>query len=408
MRLLITSAFRRLHGGVESYLQALVPALIARGHEIALCTERDGDSRRDRMELPARVTSWSVEELGAAQALKRGLAFAPELVFCHRLDDLDLEHAMLALAPGVFFAHNYYGTCISGTKTRCLPHPAPCDRVFGAACLAQYFPRRCGGLNPATMFQLYSAAKDRLQLLGEYKTVLTNSEHLAKEYRRHGIAAHAVPLFPAVEGSAAVPALSSNRYELLFVGRMEKIKGGDLLLESLPAVRRVLDRDVRVTFAGDGSERTRWEHRSRRCGAGVHIEFAGWLDATALAERYRRAHLLVMPSLWPEPFGLTGLEAGMQSLPTVAFPVGGIPEWLRDGKNGVLAELPASATSLARAIVRALTPDLFPKLRNNAASVAREFSVERHCQRLERELECAAARDGETAHSAITGVREAR
>ena len=49
------------------------------------------------------------------------------------------------------------------------------------------------------------------------------------------------------------------------------------------------------------------------------------------------ADLLVVPSLWPEPFGLVGLEGARSRLPAAAFAVGGIPDWLRSGVNGYLA-----------------------------------------------------------------------
>src|SRR5205807_4212111 len=116
------------------------------------------------------VPAWCAQELGAGEVLLRARTFAPDVIFCHRLDDLAMEGALLVLAPGVFFAHNYYGTCISGTKTHSFPRPTPCKRTFGAACLAQYFPRRCGGLDPATMFRLYGENQRRLALLREYAT----------------------------------------------------------------------------------------------------------------------------------------------------------------------------------------------------------------------------------------------
>ncbi len=167
MRLLITTAIRRMHGGVETYLQQAIAALSARGMQVALLAERDGDAGRPEMVLPPGVPCWSLEKSSREEALRRAQEFAPDLIFCHRLESLDWERALLRIAPGVFFAHNYYGTCISGTKTRSFPHPAPCPRVFGAACLAQYFPRRCGGLNPATMLRLYAANRSRLELLRE-------------------------------------------------------------------------------------------------------------------------------------------------------------------------------------------------------------------------------------------------
>ena len=58
-----------------------------------------------------------------------------------------------------------------------------------------------------------------------------------------------------------------------------------------------------------------------------------WLTAAATAEALDQTDLLLVPSLWPEPFGLVGVEAARRGVPAVAFAVGGIPEWLIDGAH---------------------------------------------------------------------------
>jgi glycosyltransferase involved in cell wall biosynthesis len=80
------------------------------------------------------------------------------------------------------------------------------------------------------------------------------------------------------------------------------------------------------------------------------------------------AGLLVVPSLWPEPFGLVGFEAAAQGVPVAAFRVGGIPEWLIDGVSGHLAELqPDPVVGMRDAIVLALTdPQHHASLRHGA------------------------------------------
>jgi len=386
MRLLVASAHRRHHGGIETYLQRLLPGLAARGHAVGFLAEVEGDRSRPLIEIPTEVAFWCAEEVGAAASLENARDFRPDVIFCHCLQNVWLEERLLKMAPSVFFAHNYYGTCISGTKTRCLPHAEPCQRTFGPACLAQYFPRRCGGLNPGTMFRLYGENRSRLALLHRYSAVLANSKHLALEYQRHSIGARPVPLFAALPTSPVMSPPQSH-YQLLFVGRMENLKGGEMLLAALPQVQGAVDRELRAGFIGEGSERAHWQRIAQQLAGGMRIEFSGWMQANELVQEYSRAHLLVMPSLWPEPFGLIGLEAGLCSLPAVAFPVGGIPEWLGDGENGVLASLPANAENLARAIVRALHPDLWPQLRVGAASVADKFSLQQHCSILEGEFE---------------------
>src|SRR5262249_13522358 len=102
--------------------------------------------------------------------------------------------------------------------------------------------------------------------------------------------------------------------------------------------------------------------------------------------------LLVVPSVWPEPFGLVGIEAGCVGLPAVGFAVGGIPDWLLPGVSGESApgEKP-DAGQLADALVRALVDDEhLQRLRVGAWETARRFTREAHRDRLTPILEAAA------------------
>jgi glycosyltransferase involved in cell wall biosynthesis len=124
----------------------------------------------------------------------------------------------------------------------------------------------------------------------------------------------------------------------------------------------------------------------------LEIEFAGWVSAKARAALLSGSHLLVMPSLWPEPFGWVGLESAAHGVPAVAFAVGGITDWLRDGVNGHLASGdPPTSANLADAIVRCLRdPEAYANLRRGAAAVARQYNVGTHRSALLKVLERAA------------------
>jgi glycosyltransferase involved in cell wall biosynthesis len=140
---------------------------------------------------------------------------------------------------------------------------------------------------------------------------------------------------------------------------------------------------LRVTLGGDGPERERWQALAMRLG--IDARFPGWLDAAGRDAAIRRATLVAVPSVWPEPFGLTGLEAASMGVPAVAFDVGGIREWLTDGDNGLLAPgSPPDASALADAITRAiLDPSVLARLSSGARRRAAELTLDRHLDRLE-------------------------
>jgi glycosyltransferase involved in cell wall biosynthesis len=139
---------------------------------------------------------------------------------------------------------------------------------------------------------------------------------------------------------------------------MDALKGGAQLLRALARLPRRLGRGVHLILAGEGPEKARWEGLARRlCHAteGMTVEFVGWVDQRQLTQLLMETDLLVVPSLWPEPFGLVGLEAAWYGVPAAAYAVGGIPDWLRDGVNGHLAlGEPPTAEGLAEAIFRCL------------------------------------------------------
>ena len=177
-----------------------------------------------------------------------------------------------------------------------------------------------------------------------------------------------------------------------FSGTDGFLKGGELLIDALPQVCQVLARPVLVTFAGDGPERRAWEHRARLVQARsqkLAIEFVGWVNEQRRDALLSESHLLVVPSVWPEPFGLVGPEAGLCGVPAAAFAVGGIHEWLSDGVNGYLAPAdPPTSNGLADAITECLgSSETHARLRRGATDMAQRFNVKMHLTSLFRVFE---------------------
>jgi glycosyltransferase involved in cell wall biosynthesis len=136
-------------------------------------------------------------------------------------------------------------------------------------------------------------------------------------------------------------------------------------------------------IAGDGPERRKLEELAHR--SGVDAEFTGWVQTTRKVELMRQAELLAVPSLWPEPFGLVGVEAGSLGVPAVAYAVGGVTDWLIAGETGEPAPGdPPTVAGLTDAIVRALADrDHYAKLCLGAWKFAKGFALEPHIAQLE-------------------------
>jgi glycosyltransferase involved in cell wall biosynthesis len=392
MRILIATSHRGLWGGAEKYLQSVMPGLIERGHSLGLLYEYPSQAEGGIDSVVGGVPAWCSMELGVDSALRSLQTWAPDIVYSQGLDDSELERSLLDSYPVALYAHTYYGTCVSGRKCHASPRLEPCDRQFGTACLALYYPRRCGGLNPRTMWQLFELQSKRKSRLPDYRAVLVASRHMYREFERHGVPTDRLHLVPPPAGGSLPDAVAprpraalprAQGYRILFAGRLIDVKGVDHLLRAIPLAAAKLGRPLTLTIAGDGPERAKIEDAALRLG--LTVEFAGWVDTEQRSELMRQADLVAVPSLWPEPFGLVGIEAGCFGVPAVGFAVGGIPDWLIPGQSGELAPGdPPTVDGLAEAMLRALVdPAHYQKLRVGAWEMSKQFSLERHLAQLE-------------------------
>jgi glycosyltransferase involved in cell wall biosynthesis len=384
-RILLVTRHRAVVGGVESHLRTLLPLLQARGHAPGLLFEHDAAPGQVRIDEGLDIPVWSLTALGRQGVLEAVAAWGPDRVYQHGVEDLDLEEALLERYPALLFLHAYYGTCISGMKRHAFPQPVPCQRVLGPGCLVHYLPRRCGGRSPLTAVREYRYQLRRLALIHRYGTVLVGSRAMREEYLRHGLAEArvvCVPLFGDGAPDPEPPASRPPSGQVLMVGRLTDLKGGVELVRALPRARERLGRELELVVAGDGPERPRMQAEAEALR--VPVRFVGWVDRAERDRWMRRADLLAVPSVWPEPFGMVGVEAGGVGLPSVAFAVGGIPDWCEPGVSGELAPgNPPTPEGLAEALVRALAdPGHHARLREGAWRMARRFNAEAHVDAL--------------------------
>ena len=397
MRILLANDGFGDAGGVQNYLDAVSAGLASRGHQLAI-VHRDATPAPFAAAATRSLPQFTVAVEGIEPTIGRIASWAPDVCFSHNMDILDIDRALLARWPVVKFMHGYLGTCIGGQKRHGFPVAQPCDRRFGVACLALYGPRHCGELKLGTFVRQYRWAREQHGLLPRYRAIVVASEHMKREFVRNGVPPsqiHVNTLFPTHEflESAfsrtkvrlkADPAYDDpSEWTVAFVGRMTVLKGGDLLVDAIAQASKTLGRTIRLLLIGDGPQRAAWEQRaSERL---VPFTSTGWLKGDDRWAALAQATLLALPSSWPEPFGLVGLEAAAFGIPAVAFDVGGVREWLRPGVNGYLAPgNPPRAAGLADALVEALGhEDELKAMGARAVGVAREMSLGRHLDCLE-------------------------
>src|SRR5579863_786430 len=209
MRILIVTTHRNLIGGIERYLQVLIPGLLQRGHDVALLYEKHFQTPGEVIDpAEAGLSAWCAADTARTGALSSVARWRPEIVYSQGLEDGQLECALSDAYPVVLYAHNYCGSCISGRKCHSFPMFQPCARKFGPSCLFLYYPRRCGGLNPATMWRMFQRQSQVKSRLRGHQAVLVASQHMLQEIRTNGATrdqVHLVPLPAAGNGSRPAP-----------------------------------------------------------------------------------------------------------------------------------------------------------------------------------------------------------
>lgn len=134
----------------------------------------------------------------------------------------------------------------------------------------------------------------------------------------------------------AEPCSPCSNQDILFLGRLDSNKSPDVLLR---ASRQVLERfpGTKVVFGGDG-EVEKNKALAEELGIANHCEFHGWVSGAEREGLFARAAVYCLPSK-NEGLPMSVLEAMARGIPTVATPVGGVPQVIEDGVSGFLVDV---------------------------------------------------------------------
>ena len=216
-----------------------------------------------------------------------------------------------ALAPVrdrlVLSAHDFFLVCPNGALAD-LPVGAPCMRVpLGLACCLAGCERRG---RAHKVWRLTRAAIQRAAMpLHQCPPVLAIHAAMREGLIRGGVPAGAIRVLPnPVTAWSATRIIAEANREVLFVGRIETTKGPDLALAAARAAA------LPIRLIGDGALVPRLRL------AYPEAQFSGRLDPAQITTLAQQARVLVMPSRYPEPFGLVAIEALRSGIPVLVPP----------------------------------------------------------------------------------------
>jgi glycosyltransferase involved in cell wall biosynthesis len=367
--LLVTRRWAR-DGGAGAHVIASAAVLAASGVRVDVLAARiESDENVTGVTLhqrPALFDTHAPVDVRLGDALPE----PPYAVHVHQLDDPDIVRALRSIAPVLLSAHGYTA-CTSGVYY--FRPGQECTRGHGPGCAINLLARGCAHTRqPQSLPAGYRRTSRELEALRHADMVIAYSSSVDRHLANNGLTRRGVvPLF-----STMAPRTGSGhegRRRVVFAGRVTAPKGVDVLL------RAARDVDGEFVICGDGWELERSRKLARALGIESRVTFKGWLAAGELAQELADASVVVVPSLWPEPFGLVGIEAFAAGRPVVASATGGIADWLEDGVSGLLVE-PGDAPALARALDELLADPEKQRAMGAAGreSVARRFTPETH------------------------------
>jgi glycosyltransferase involved in cell wall biosynthesis len=379
--LLVTQLWGR-DGGVAAHVRASAALLARHGVDVhVLVAEVQPDRGAPEVanvqpaeETPGVTVHRRPELLNARASIRArlgaSLAAAPTVIHLHQRADAKLLDALRAHAPVVVSAHGY-AACTSGVYF--FAPGQECTRAHGPGCVFNLTVRGCAHTHHLKPFPAkYREATRGVQTLARADLVLSYSSAVDRHLAANGLTRRAViPLFATMD--AKVGSGHATRRRVVFAGRVAGPKGPGVLLH---AAREV---EAEFVICGEGRRLQAMRRLARQLGVERRVDFKGWLAPDALAQELADASVVAMPSRWPEPFGLVGIEALAAGRPVVASATGGILDWLQDGVNG-LSVRPGDARDLARALDELLVDPERQRIMGEAgrAMVAARFSPERH------------------------------
>jgi glycosyltransferase involved in cell wall biosynthesis len=343
-------------GGVEQILFDTALGLAANGHPQALLFS--GETTDAAFAAPFTDTG---NDLSVIRSFK------PDVALLHKVSNTERVMELAKMVPTAHMVHDHDMVC--PRKHKYFPLSlAVCDKPAGLSCYLNLccIQKTSGESILPIKIQGTATVKRQLAAGQKVQRFIVGSRYMKNELETNGISGDKIeivhPVPAALQTPRALP--MSDAREILFVGQVIRGKGVDLMLKALSN----LTGDWRATIVGEGNHLETCKRLAEDLGISNRVNFPGWIPHQNLDDYYRSARLLVVPSRWPEPFGMVGIEAMARGRPVVAFANGGIPDWLDHGNTGLL--VPASDLTGMASAIQGLLDDASLASRMGQAGVA--------------------------------------
>jgi len=370
MKILMVNSFNYMRGGAERCFFDLSNLLRSHGHEvIPFCMDHPkslpSEYRDDFVSFIDFPTELGKSGLGSKLRVVERVIYSrearrkieaviertqPDLVhihgFIHEMSTSILPALKAAGLPVVQTLHDYKIVCPNSSF---LSHGHICEACKGGKYynMTRYRCKR-GSLSASLLASVEMYFHEAFRLYEpNIDLFISPSRFLAEKVTEHGVSKPITIIPNFIQPDSFQPVHESGNY-YIYAGRLAREKGIRTLLS---AVQR-LETDAELVIAGSG-ELEQDLRQFARINNLTNVRFAGHLNTTELSALMQRAVCTVVPSEWYENYSMTVIESLACGTPVVGARIGGIPEQVTHGVNGLLFES-GDAADLAEQMQRLL------------------------------------------------------
>lgn len=375
MKILLITDYATPTGGAEILTIALRDGLRSRGHDARLFASSarplNAQSQADYHcfgTTSSFRTLLQTANFWAFGKLKQILAeFKPDVVhvtlFLTQLSPLILP--LLKKVPSLYYAVWYRSMCPTGTKI--LPNGTVCQVKMGMPCYQNHCLPLWDWLPLMLQMKLWQRWSNAFNLF------VAPSQAVKQYLIEAGINSvkivwHGTPIEPQRPTLTSAPTVA-------FAGRLVKEKGADVLLKAFALVVKQIP-EAKLLLVGDGAEREALKQQINDLNITANVFMPGLISRIEIEKLFSTAWVQVVPSLWPEPFGLVVIEAMMHGIAVIVSASGGLLEIVQNNETGLVVP-PGNSQALAAALLQILQNR---ELAEQMGAKAREVATTQYSQ----------------------------
>lgn len=384
MKVLHLNEHIEIRGGVETYLKLLKES--SEGGSFFWLGINETESKKFKVQRKGSkdqiISSSEIRSYFLDLVKKRQI----DIICIHSISNPFLIKQLNGIKPIVRFMHEPRMFCPGQGKFWRFEEK-PCVQPFGLHCCVKAYTKGCNNRHPKRILSSWRNTAFEIEEGNKiYEAIVVMSDYMKEEAIKVGFDSSKIHINPyftkSIESQEIDVEQKFTNQKIIFSGRLIEHKGPHTFLDIVfPILKK--HKHVKIEIIGDGPMLAKLRQAVVNAGLDEQIDFLGWLKAHTIKQKLLESTVFCFTSLYPEAFGIVGIEAMMAGTPVVGFDVGGSSTWLENQSSGYLIE-PEDCAGFGRKIELLLTNKLvYDNLSSSSHEKAKNlFSKEVHLKKL--------------------------